>query len=214
MLCSQIISKDKFDNYLHKTLINKEYLEKFALLFDQLRDISKHEKLMFLLYNEYISIYEVFNCLNALEGTFNLTAINNILATHNSKFESPYAYIRDIFFRDRVTTLTYENYKNVGNMKDQMDIIYETLAKDEQIFLSSSLNITKSNFIDLVRIQTDSNTIELAKVEQNSNKLNLVTSILSETKIYNEDGVKNMSLTEQSDLLKSVLKKIDLGTIH
>ncbi len=215
MICSEVITKNKFEEYLKNIMINKVYLERMMQLFDQIKDIHMHEKIMFLLYNEYLSIYDIlYDCYDVETGEFDTTAIENIIDAHDDKFKLPYSYIKNDFFRNHVTMLTYENYQSMYNIKKQLDIVYGSLSTDEVIFLEDRFNITQDNFSKLVRLQTSDRDLEISEIEQDSELLRLASALISGIKIYGDEKVENTSDTDEADTLKSVLKKIDLGTIH
>ena len=219
MICSEIISKNNVESYLKNVIVNKRYLALIMAFFDQVKDIQKHEKMMFLLYNEYISLEDLAACSNDAQIISNIEfyedRINAIISQHTEKWKTPYAFIRDTFFRDYVVTLTLENYEDIYNIKNQLAIVYSSLTADEAAFLNTNFGITKSNFINLIRIQTSTEVIELSEIEKNGTALNNITSMLSGIKDFRSPTVKNQSGSDYtSDTIKSVLKKIDQGTIH
>lgn len=65
MLAKQIITKEKFKDFLYKAFVNKDDITLLMYLFMYTRDIELNEKVMFLLYNEYITVDEVLEVVRS-----------------------------------------------------------------------------------------------------------------------------------------------------
>lgn len=191
MLASKIITKDKFREFLGKMFINKTDVALLMSVFYLVKDVERLEKVMFALYNEYIAVDDVLSCLNVdtveadnkIDTSELHTAISEKLDdmlkyylsfydknSDNTWDKACYRYVREYFFRDYVTTLTFENYKDRQNMLDQLNVVWTALTNTERNFLSDILGIDSSTFSYLVRLQDEENnyTLNLADVEKSS----------------------------------------------
>ena len=63
MLSNKVITKAKFKDFLSKTFITKQEVSILMSIFKYVRNVDAHDKLMYLLYNEYISYLDVLFCM-------------------------------------------------------------------------------------------------------------------------------------------------------
>lgn|SRR5574344_92841 len=201
MYCTESITQKSFQDFLNKTIIDKDSLQKYSSLFEIMKSTTdleanyeKINKVLFLLYNEYISIYD-----NSLD----LNNINNLLNSELYNIDYSYAFVKTYFLRDLLVTLTFDHYKDTQNILDQLDICDSLLTAEEQNYIATYFN--DGHYCrHFARYQRTINTkiIMFADCE-------MVTSTL-----YNISKDLNDRTSENSELLKSILNKIMISTIH
>ena len=82
MIATNIITEERFREFLSKTIINKEYAKKLMLLFYGINDIEIQSKLMFLAYNEYKCIDDVLDLIRS--GKFDFSVLTDVFAAYNA----------------------------------------------------------------------------------------------------------------------------------
>ena len=139
MINSNVIEKKYFRDFLEKTFINKDDVTLLMYFFKMVNDIDLHEKVMFLLYNEYITVDQLFSCMsnytingenvvieseNGFKNDFKnkLDILINSVDVEFTDDKNLYKYMKNYFIRDYITTLTYEHYKDSDNYMAQMSV--------------------------------------------------------------------------------------------
>lgn len=188
MIAGNIITKENIIKLLNMLITTKEDLIFFGNLFEN-KSKTEQEKIIYLLYNEYINLNDVQS------DSFDITTYDNI-------FNAEYGNMKKEYVRDYIKTLSFDSYKDKDNIKDQMNIVDSMLTNDE-ISLLTSLGITENYTYSLIRIETPLS-IEKSVIENDSSLLKKFSNVLNKKNYTNQDY----------SLLTSVFKKIALGTIN
>lgn len=201
-----LIDKTSFSKMMNSLILTREDCLKFGEIMVTINKDTQTQ-LIYLLYNEYVSLDSI-NIDNVSED------VNNIINSYKTTLNTLYGSFRQYFLRDLITTLSFQNYKDENNIIDQMKVVYNSLTDDEKDFLNKNNSInnvvydeTKTDTIltNYVRIKTN-DTLMKAGIESSS-ELKKYADMLNEV---GSDG----NPTQNATILKSVLEKISLGTIH
>ena len=228
MLVSNIIGKNKISSMLDFLIVSREDLFFFG---DLLENINKsvQEKIIYLLYNEYISLHELESYSEGSGNTENThaenvkNAVNAVLEKFDtdtySIFNTIYGNIKSKFIRDNICTLSYKNYQKEYNLNettydnilDQMKVVVENFNDEEKTFLKTFFAITSDDDIakclkdNFIRIETN-NEIKKSGIEKSTDYLSKLSLILN--------GRNSDTETYKSSVLESIFNKIRLGTIN
>lgn len=232
MLVSNIIGKNKISSMLDFLIVSREDLLFFG---DLLENINKsvQEKIIYLLYNEYISLHELESDSEGSGNTENThaenvkNAVNAVLEEFDtdtySIFNTIYGNIKSKFIRDNICTLSYKNYQKeydlngtkYDNILDQMKVVVENFNDEEKTFLKTFFVISDDANIDdniakclkdnFIRIETN-NEIKKSGIEKSTDYLSRLSLILN--------GRNSDTETYKSSVLESIFNKIRLGTIN
>ena len=202
----KLIDKTSFSKMMNALILTREDCLKFGEIMVTINKDTQTQ-LIYLLYNEYVSLDSI-SINNVSED------VNNIINSYKTTLNTLYGSFRQYFLRDLITTLSFQNYKDENNIIDQMKVVYNSLTDDEKDFLNKNNSInnvvydeTKIDTIltNYVRIKTN-DTLMKAGIESSS-ELKKYADMLKEV---GSDG----DPTQNATILKSVLEKISLGTIH
>lgn len=202
----ELIDKTSFSKMMNALILTREDCLKFGEIMVTINKDTQTQ-LIYLLYNEYVSLDSI-SIDNVSED------VNNIINSYKTTLNTLYGSFRQYFLRDLITTLSFQNYKDENNIIDQMKVVYNSLTDDEKDFLNKNNSInnvvydeTKIDTIltNYVRIKTN-DTLLKAGIESSS-ELKKYADILNEV---GSDG----NPTQNATILKSVLEKISVGTIH
>ena len=202
----ELIDKTSFSKMMNALILTREDCLKFGEIMVTINKDTQTQ-LIYLLYNEYVSLDSI-SINNVSED------VNNIINSYKTTLNTLYGSFRQYFLRDLITTLSFQNYKDENNIIDQMKVIYNSLTDDEKNFLNQNNSInnvvydeTKIDTIltNYVRIKTN-DTLMKAGIESSS-ELKKYADMLNEV---GSDG----NPTQNATILKSVLEKISVGTIH
>lgn len=202
----ELIDKTSFSKMMNALILTREDCLKFGEIMVTINKDTQTQ-LIYLLYNEYVSLDSI-SIDNVSED------VNNIINSYKTTLNTLYGSFRQYFLRDLITTLSFQNYKDENNIIDQMKVVYNSLTDDEKDFLNKNNSInnvvydeTKIDTIltNYVRIKTN-DTLMKAGIESSS-ELKKYADMLNEV---GSDG----DPTQNATILKSVLEKISLGTIH
>ena len=202
----KLIDKTSFSKMMNALILTREDCLKFGEIMVTINKDTQTQ-LIYLLYNEYVSLDSI-NIDNVSED------VNNIINSYKTTLNTLYGSFRQYFLRDLITTLSFQNYKDENNIIDQMKVVYNSLTDDEKDFLNKHNSInnvvydeTKIDTIltNYVRIKTN-DTLMKAGIESSS-ELKKYADMLNEV---GSDG----NPTQNATILKSVLEKISVGTIH
>lgn len=202
----ELIDKTSFSKMMNALILTREDCLKFGEIMVTINKDTQTQ-LIYLLYNEYVSLDSI-SINNVSED------VNNIINSYKTTLNTLYGSFRQYFLRDLITTLSFQNYKDENNIIDQMKVVYNSLTDDEKDFLNKNNSInnvvydeTKIDTIltNYVRIKTN-DTLMKAGIESSS-ELKKYADMLNEV---GSDG----DPTQNATILKSVLEKISLGTIH
>ena len=202
----ELIDKTSFSKMMNALILTREDCLKFGEIMVTINKDTQTQ-LIYLLYNEYVSLDSI-SINNVSED------VNNIINSYKTTLNTLYGSFRQYFLRDLITTLSFQNYKDENNIIDQMKVVYNSLTDDEKDFLNKNNSInnvvydeTKIDTIltNYVRIKTN-DTLLKAGIESSS-ELKKYADILNEV---GSDG----NPTQNATILKSVLEKISVGTIH
>ena len=202
----KLIDKTSFSKMMNALILTREDCLKFGEIMVTINKDTQTQ-LIYLLYNEYVSLDSI-SIDNVSED------VNNIINSYKTTLNTLYGSFRQYFLRDLITTLSFQNYKDENNIIDQMKVVYNSLTDDEKDFLNKNNSInnvvydeTKIDTIltNYVRIKTN-DTLLKAGIESSS-ELKKYADILNEV---GSDG----NPTQNATILKSVLEKISVGTIH
>lgn len=232
MLVSNIIGKNKISSMLDFLIVSREDLLFFG---DLLENINKsvQEKIIYLLYNEYISLHELESDSEGSGETENTHAenvkntVNTVLEEFDNNnfsiFNTIYGNIKSKFIRDNICTLSYKNYQKeyvlnettYDNILDQMKVVVENFNDEEKTFLKTFFVISDDANIDdniakclkdnFIRIETN-NEIKKSGIEKSTDYLSRLSLILN--------GRNSDTETYKSSVLESIFNKIRLGTIN
>ena len=202
----ELIDKTSFSKMMNALILTREDCLKFGEIMVTINKDTQTQ-LIYLLYNEYVSLDSI-SINNVSED------VNNIINSYKTTLNTLYGSFRQYFLRDLITTLSFQNYKDENNIIDQMKVVYNSVTDDEKDFLNQNNSInnvvydeTKIDTIltNYVRIKTN-DTLMKAGIESSS-ELKKYADMLNEV---GSDG----NPTQNATILKSVLEKISLGTIH
>lgn len=202
----ELIDKTSFSKMMNALILTREDCLKFGEIMVTINKDTQTQ-LIYLLYNEYVSLDSI-NIDNVSDD------VNNIINSYKTTLNTLYSSFRQYFLRDLITTLSFQNYKDENNIIDQMKVVYNSLTDDEKDFLNKNNSInnvvydeTKIDTIltNYVRIKTN-DTLMKAGIESSS-ELKKYADMLNEV---GSDG----NPTQNATILKSVLEKISLRTIH
>lgn len=202
----ELIDKTSFSKMMNALILTREDCLKFGEIMVTINKDTQTQ-LIYLLYNEYVSLDSI-SINNVSED------VNNIINSYKTTLNTLYGSFRQYFLRDLITTLSFQNYKDENNIIDQMKVVYNSLTDDEKDFLNKNNSInnvvydeTKIDTIltNYVRIKTN-DTLMKAGIESSS-ELKKYADMLNEV---GSDG----NPTQNATILKSVLEKISLRTIH
>ena len=202
----ELIDKTSFSKMMNALILTREDCLKFGEIMVTINKDTQTQ-LIYLLYNEYVSLDSI-SINNVSED------VNNIINSYKTTLDTLYGSFRQYFLRDLITTLSFQNYKDENNIIDQMKVVYNSLTDDEKDFLNKNNSInnvvydeTKIDTIltNYVRIKTN-DTLMKAGIESSS-ELKKYADMLNEV---GSDG----NPTQNATILKSVLEKISLRTIH
>lgn len=172
------IDNTKLSEYLTWELINQEDLTTVTKMMQYYvpklynttnYDINNEKKyyaiLMYSIYNEILSIIDIKNIIASETKNEDNTAITSHNFTDiigSEEFSKKLNSKRVYKLIDFISTFTFDNYKNMQNIENQLLIIYTSLNDDEINFLKDNTLSMK----DLVRLpNSESNRIEHAKIE-------------------------------------------------
>lgn len=172
------IDNTKLSEYLTWELINQEDLTTVTKMMQYYvprlynttnYDINNEKKyyaiLMYSIYNEILSIIDIKNIIASETKNEDNTAITSHNFTDiisSEEFSKKLNSKRVYKLIDFISTFTFDNYKNMQNIENQLSIIYASLNDDEINFLKDNTISMK----DLVRLpNSESNRIEHAKIE-------------------------------------------------
>lgn len=167
------IDNTKLSEYLTWELINQEDLTTITKMMSYYvqklynttnYDIDNEKKyyaiLMYSMYNEILSIVDIKNIID--KETKTDTDINFANIVKSDEFLKKLNSKRVYKLIDFISTFTFDNYKNMQNIENQLSIIYASLTENETDFLEDN----KLSMKDLVRLpNSELNRIEHAKIE-------------------------------------------------
>lgn len=190
----EMISKENVEVMLKKLILSKSDLVNFGNMMSNVSK-EKQESILYLLYNEYITVDELEN--------INQELADSIIQKYNSVLNTKYGHMKTYFVRDLITTLSLKNYKNLSNIQEQMQLVYNSLTDDEKTFINKSNE--ENILMNYIRIENNDG-ISRAVIE-NSDNLSNTSDILNEIDSFG--NISNNAL-----LLKSILQKISMRTIN
>ena len=190
----EMISKENVEVMLKKLILSKSDLVNFGNMMSNVSK-EKQESILYLLYNEYFTVDELEN--------INQELADSIIRKYNSVLNTKYGHMKTYFVRDLITTLSLKNYKNLSNIQEQMQLVYNSLTDDEKTFINKSNE--ENILMNYIRIENNDG-ISRAVIE-NSDNLSNTSDILNEI-----DSFGNIS--NDALLLKSILQKISMRTIN
>lgn len=202
----ELIDKTSFSKMMNVIILTRDDCLKFGEIMVTINKDTQTQ-LIYLLYNEYVSLDSI-NINNISDD------VNNIINSYKTTLNTLYGSFRQYFLRDLITTLSFQNYKDENNIIDQMKVVYNSLTDDEKDFLNQNNSINNVVYdetkidtilINYIRIKTN-DTLMKAGIESSS-ELKKYADILNEV---GSDG----NPTQNATILKSVLEKISVGTIH
>lgn len=195
MLADKIITKEKFKSFLEKTFINKKEILLLMGAFNAIQNADLHDAVMYLLYNEYITLYEFLYALSPLGDASSdggvaksiNDLVNRVRRDRNMTFKKP------LYLIDGVTPATDSDgneilidtsYKYVKKdfIRDHLVSLTLENYKDynnykaqmdviyetlttEEKTLLNEMGITKDRFIYMVRKQMTPDEISHAEIE-------------------------------------------------
>ena len=195
MLADKIITKEKFKSFLEKTFINKKEILLLMGAFNAIQNADLHDAVMYLLYNEYITLYEFLYALSPLGDASSdggvaksvKDLVNRVRRDRNMTFKKP------LYLIDGVTPATDSDgneilidtsYKYVKKdfIRDHLVSLTLENYKDynnykaqmdviyealttEEKALLNEMGITKDRFIYMVRKQMTPDEISHAEIE-------------------------------------------------
>lgn len=190
----EMISKENVEVMLKKLILSKSDLVNFGNMMSNVSK-EKQESILYLLYNEYITVDELEN--------INQELADSIIQKYNSVLNTKYGHMKTYFVRDLITTLSLKNYKDLSNIQEQMQLVYDSLSDDEKAFINKSNE--ENVLMNYIRIENNDGI--LRAVIENSDNLSNTSDILNEI-----DSFGNIS--NDALLLKSILQKISMRTIN
>lgn len=190
----EMISKENVEVMLKKLILSKSDLVNFGNMMINVSK-EKQESILYLLYNEYITVDKLEN--------INQELADSIIQKYNSVLNTKYGHMKTYFVRDLITTLSLKNYKDLSNIQEQMQLVYDSLSDDEKAFINKSNE--ENILMKYIRIENNDG-ISRAVIE-NSDNLSNTSDILNEI-----DSFGNIS--NDALLLKSILQKISMRTIN
>ena len=149
------INEKQCREYLNYALNSGSDFKKMGEIFKKLT-ADQYSAAMTLLYNEEISLEQLYSVIN------NTSALTTLLTSN--------MIMRRLYLRDYITHLDYKHYKDHSNIVEQMKIVSMILSDDEKTYLLSKYPNEELENILMHFIAINDGTDSLSDIEKNNVK--------------------------------------------